>query len=107
MSTTEPTTLYAKLAEVTAEVGYVAEDGHNDFQNYDYTTAEAVLAAIRGPLSARKVMLMPSLAALSEREYTTANGKASDISTAHGSFTFVDGKSGESHTSEWAGEGDD
>ena len=107
MSTTEPTTLYAKLAEVTAEVGYVAKDGHNDFQNYDYTSAEAVLAAIRGPLSARKVMLMPSLTALSEREYTTAKGKASVITTAHVSFTFVDGESGESHTSEWAGEGDD
>ena len=101
------TTLYAKLAEVTAEVGYVAKDGHNDFQNYDYTSAEAVLAALRGPLSARKVVLMPSVTALSEREYTTTKGKASVITTVHVSFTFVDGESGERHECSWAGQGDD
>lgn len=99
--------LYAKLAEVTAELGYVAKDGKNDFQNYRYTSAEALLAAIRGPLSSRGVVLMPSLTALSEREYVTSKGKASIITTAHVKFTFVDGESGQTHECEWAGEGDD
>jgi hypothetical protein len=99
--------LYAKLAEVTAAVGYVAKDGRNDFQNYRYTSAEALLAAIRGPLSDRQVVLMPSLTALSEREYMTSKGKASVITTAHVSFTLIDGESGESHECAWAGQGDD
>ena len=101
------TGLYAKLAEVTAELGYVTKDGKNDFQNYRYTSAEALLAAVRGPLSARGVVLMPSLTALSEREYTTSKGKASIITTAHVRFTLVDGETGEKHECEWAGQGDD
>jgi hypothetical protein len=99
--------LYAKLAQVTAEVGYVAKDGRNDFQNYRYTSAEALLAAIRGPLATRNIVLMPALTALSEREYITSKGKASVITTAHVSFTLVDGDSGERHECAWAGQGDD
>lgn len=99
--------LYRKLAEVVAEVGYVAKDGKNEFQNYKYTSAEALLAAIRGPLSARQVVVMPSLSALSEREYQTSKGKASVITTAHVRFTLVDGETGEKHECEWAGQGDD
>lgn len=99
--------LYAKLAEVVAEVGYVGKDGKNEFQNYRYTSAEALLATIRGPLSQRGVVLMPSLTALSEREYTTSKGKASIITTAHVRFTLVDGESGQSHECDWAGQGDD
>lgn len=99
--------LYGKLAEVVAEVGYVAKDGHNKFQDYKYTSAEALLSTVRGPLSARGVVLMPSLTALSEREYTTSKGKASIVTTAHVRFTFVDSDSGETHECEWAGQGDD
>ena len=101
------TTLHAKLAEVVAELGYVAKDGKNEFQNYKYTSAEALLAAVRGPLSAKGIALMPSLTAISDREYTTSKGKASVITTAHVSFTFVDGESGERHECQWAGQGDD
>lgn len=101
------TTLYGKLAEVIGEVGYVAKDGKNDFQNYRYTSAEALLAAIRGPLSARGVVLMPSLIDIGEREYTTSKGKASIITTARVRFTLVDGETGERHECEWAGQGDD
>ncbi|MGH2869320.1 MAG: ERF family protein [Solirubrobacteraceae bacterium] len=103
----EKTTLYSKLAQVVGEVGYVAKDGKNDFQNYRYTSAEALLAAIRGPLSSRGVILMPSLVDIGEREYTTSKGKASIITTARVRFTFVDGESGETHACEWAGQGDD
>ncbi len=99
--------LYAKLAEITAELGYVAKDGKNEFQNYKYTSAEALLAAIRGPLSSKGIALMPALTALSEREYTTSKGKASVITTAHVTFTLVDSESGERHECAWAGQGDD
>ncbi|MGD0387273.1 MAG: ERF family protein, partial [Solirubrobacteraceae bacterium] len=99
--------LYAKLAQVTAELGYVRKDGRNDFQNYAFMSAEALLAAVRGPLAARNIVLMPALTALSEREYSTSKGKASVITTAHVTFTLVDGDSGERHECAWAGQGDD
>lgn len=104
---TTKNSLYSKLAEVVAEVGYVAKDGKNDFQNYRYTSAEALLAAVRGPLSQRGVVLMPSLVDIGEREYTTSKGKASIITTARVRFTLVDGETGEKHECEWAGQGDD
>lgn len=107
MTAVETSSLYRKLAEVVTEVGAVAKDGTNTFQNYKYTSAEAMLTAIRGPLSAKLIALMPSLTAISEREYTTSKGKASVITTAHVTFTMVDGESGERHECAWAGQGDD
>lgn len=99
--------LHDKLAEVVAEIGYVAKDGKNDFQNYRYTSAEALLAEVRKPLSARRVTLMPALREVTEREYQTSKGKASVITTAHVRFTFVDGETGEREECDWAGQGDD
>jgi hypothetical protein len=99
--------LHAKLAEVVAEVGYVAKDGKNEFQNYRYTSAEALLAEVRKPLSAKRVTLMPALRDITEREYQTSKGKASVITTAHVRFTFVDGETGEREECDWAGQGDD
>jgi hypothetical protein len=101
------TSLYTKLADVAAEVTRVDKDGFNDYHKYKYTSAEAMLTAIRGPLTARNVVLMPSLADVTEREITTAKGGASTITTVHVDFTFVDGDSGETHKCSWAGQGDD
>jgi ERF superfamily len=100
-------TLHSKLADVVAELGYVAKDGKNEFQNYRYTSAEAILSAVRGPLSAKGITLTPSLTAISDREYTTSKGKASIVTTVHVTFTFTDGATGEESRSEWAGQGDD
>lgn len=101
------TTLYRKLAEVAAEVTHVAKDGTNTFHNYRYTTAETMLTAIRGPLTARHVVLLPSVASIAEREITTAKGGSSTITTVQVHFTFVDAESGETHECSWAGQGDD
>jgi hypothetical protein len=99
--------LYAKLAQVAGEVSGVGKDGRNDFHKYDYTTAEAMLRAIRGPLIERGVVLMPSVTAVTEREISTNNGKASTVTTVHVDFTFVDAESGAMHKCSWAGQGDD
>jgi hypothetical protein len=101
------TSLYRKLSEVVAEVEGVAKDGRNAFHNYDYTTAETLLRALRKPLSARKVMLLSSVTDIGEREIRTAKGGASTITTVRVQFTFVDSETGEKHACEWAGQGDD
>ena len=101
------TSLYRKLAEITAEVSGVEKDGTNTFHKYSYTSAEAMLRALRGPLSSRGVALLPSVVDVSERDITTSNGKSSTITTVRMSFTFVDGETGETHACEWAGQGDD
>ncbi len=101
------TKLYAKLAEVVAEVLSVERDGTNTFHKYKYTSAEAMLRALRGPLAARSIALLPSVTDIAEREITTGKGNASTVTTVRLSFTFVDGETGETHVCEWAGQGDD
>lgn len=109
---TEPTVvakkgLYPKLLEAIREVESVSKDGRNDFHKYDYTTAEAILRAVRKPLLERGLILLPSLGTMSERSIRTAKGGESTITTAHVKFTFIDAETGEAHDSEWAGSGDD
>lgn len=107
MTDTNGAGLYTKLAEIVTEVAGVEKDGHNDFHKYNYTSAEAMLRALRGPLASRNVVLMPSVVGIDEREIETSKGKASTVTTVRVSFTFVDGDTGHMHKCEWAGQGDD
>lgn len=99
--------LYAKLAQVMAEIGYVEKRGHNSFHGYKYVTEADLVDAVRSKLAARNVVVLPSLTGIDERPIKTAKGKDSTITTARVAFTFCDGDSGETHTAEWAGAGDD
>ncbi|MCU1500612.1 MAG: hypothetical protein JWM47_4565 [Acidimicrobiales bacterium] len=99
--------LFAKLAEVVTEVTEVSNDARNDHFNYSYTSAEAMLRALRGPLATRGITLLASVTRIDDREYQTSQGKASVITTAYIDFTFTDGATGEQHTCSWAGRGDD
>lgn len=99
--------LAGKIAEVILEVSNVEKDGHNDFQNYDYTSAEALLAAIRKPLASRGVVVFPKLGEVVERGAVTPKGKQTTITTAHVTYVFVDTTTGEREECPWAGTGDD
>lgn len=102
-----PKSLYAKLAEVMLEIGYVEKRGHNAFHGYKYVTEADLVDAVRSKLAARNVVVLPSLTGIEERPIKTAKGKDSTITTARVAFTFCDGDTGQTHTSEWAGAGDD
>jgi len=99
--------LARKIAEVVTAVEGVEKDARNDFHKYDYTSAEAMLRALRKPLAERHVALLCSLTAIDDREYKTTKGNASTITTAHVAFTFIDGETGAMFKCDWAGRGDD
>jgi hypothetical protein len=99
--------LYAKIANVIKAVEQVEKTGTNTFHGYKYATAEAVFTVIRGPLAEQGVVILPSLTSVDHRDYTTAGGKQSTITTAHVQFTFVDTETGAMHRCDWAGQGDD
>jgi hypothetical protein len=103
----KPLSLYAKLAQVMAEIGYVEKRGHNSFHGYKYVTEADLVDAVRSKLAARNIVVIPSLTGIDERAIKTAKGKDSTITTARIAFTFCDGDSGQTHTAEWAGAGDD
>lgn len=102
-----PKSLYAKLAEVMGEVGYVEKRGYNSFHGYKYVTEADLVEAVRSKLAARNVVVIPSLTGIRERLIKTAKGKDSTVTTALIAFTFCDGDSGQTHTAEWAGAGED
>jgi len=102
-----PSSLYLKLAEVMAEIGYVKKNGYNSFHKYHYVTEADLVDAVRAKLAARNVVLIPSLSGIDERSIKTSGGKESTVTTARIAFTFCDGDSGETHTAEWAGCGED
>jgi hypothetical protein len=102
-----PPSLYTKLAEVMGEVGYVKKNGYNSFHKYHYVTEADLVDAVRSKLAARNVVVIPSLSGIDERPIKTSGGKASTITTARIAFTFCDGDSGQTHTAEWAGCGED
>jgi hypothetical protein len=102
-----PKSLYAKLAEVMSEVGYVEKRGYNSFHGYKYVTEADLVDAVRAKLAARNVVVIPSLSTIDERPFKTSKGKDSVITTARIAYTFCDGDSGETHTAMWAGAGED
>lgn len=90
--------LYAKLAQVTAEVGYVQKRGYNDFHKYAYVTEADLVDAVREKLAARNVILIPSAPSVT---------REGNLTTVTMSFTFCDGDSNQTLTAEWAGTGED
>lgn len=99
-----PKTLVAKLAEVMAAIGRIAKHGRNEFHKYDYTTEADIVAAVRGELAARNVMLFPSI--VGERRDPVGE-KGSALTTLDMVFTFHDGDSDQTLAFPWKGAGTD
>jgi hypothetical protein len=99
--------LYQKLAEITAEIGTVQARGFHDFLKTKYVTEEDLIDAVRGQLTSRNIVLLPSVTAIEERPAKTAKGKDTTITTVRLDWTFCDGETGQTHTCSWAGSGED
>jgi hypothetical protein len=105
--TTEKRTLVKKLAEVMGEVERVAKNGRNTSQNYDYATEADIAAAVRGGLSRRSVMMLPSVEKTELSTITTKHGGLLRLCTLTVRFTLEDGDSGETRSIVAIGEGTD
>lgn len=90
--------LYQKLAEIMGEIGKVEKRGYNAFHNYHYVREGDLTDVLRDKLSARGIVIIPSLKSIQHEDTLT---------TANMMFTFVDSTTGERHEADWAGEGDD
>lgn len=98
-----PRGLWPKLVEAISEVSHVEKDGFNEHFKYKFASAEAILAALRGPLLSRGILLLPHLSAVTTR----AGARNSTITTVEVEFTLRDAESGEQYVATWAGQGDD
>jgi hypothetical protein len=99
--------LVKKLAEIMGEVGHVAKNGRNVSQGYDYATEADIAAAVRGGLSKRAVMMIPSVEKTEWSSLPTRSGGSLRLCTLTVKFTLEDGDSGETRSLIAVGEGTD
>ncbi len=110
MSEDVPKNLHDDLAEVMAEVGYVAKDAQNSFHKYKYASAEAVLKKVNAALSSRHICLQThcTVAHFNEPSKAFLDGKIVDMpsnAVVHLRIIFVRGK--EQVSCEGLGQGSD
>lgn len=63
-----------KLAAVMTACRYMAKDGRNDFQKYDYTTAASMFGKINEALTAQKLFTEVKAELVESRDVTTSKG---------------------------------
>lgn len=99
--------LAQRLLKVAGLIPEIDKDGHNDFQGYDFASAENVLRKVREPLAEEGILLLSDLIEVTERDTKTPKGKDTTITTVRVKFTFIDTKNGQRLEATWAGTGDD
>jgi hypothetical protein len=99
--------LAGKLLAVMTAVSTVPKRGHNDFHNYDYATESDVAEAVRHAMVEAKLVMVPSLVEIREREITTRGGKPETITTVIMDYLFIDAESGASLRFRMPGSGQD
>lgn len=103
-----PPSLVARLAAAMSEAAEVTKSSKNTEQNYMFASAEAILAAVRGPLLTRGIILTQQPREYVTTEILSSNNKKGDRIVAVLDFTFRDGITGETFTVEgWRGVGQD
>lgn len=107
--------LAAKLAEVTREVGHVAESGTNPTFKYSFAQAKDIIEEVRVRLASRNVALLPSVRSVQRfpllgsegKPRATRGGNVISLTCVETEFAFVDGETGEMIVRTFQGEGAD
>src|SRR5262245_9915145 len=99
--------LAAKLVQVMGTVATVPKRGHNTFHNYDYALEADVSDAVRHAMVEARVVMIPSLVEIREREVTTRQQKQEIVTTVIMDYLVIDADSGATLTFRMAGAGQD
>lgn len=97
--------LATRIAAAMSEAEQVTKSSRNEQQKYNFASAETILAATRGPLLERGIVLLPSVVDVDEQEITANSGTRGSRVIVTVRFTFTDGV--ETIESDWRGEGQD
>ena len=85
-----------KLVKVMSECSHVIKNGQNDFHNYKYATAEAVLQKVNASLTKYNIASIASPTLDSMVEVLNRNEKKEHLATVSVQVHLIDGDSGES-----------
>lgn len=96
--------LFAKIAKVMATVRTLEKDGRNQFDKYDYVTADAIATRIGKVMADVGLAFLPSLVSVETSEYTTKSGGSNFRTVAHFQMTLACTETGATWSSLWSGE---
>lgn len=94
--------LFGKMAQVMGIVQRLNKAGHNKHFNYTYVTYDDIADMIRIALSEHGVMFMVNMGDISREPRGNMT-----LTTIDFDFMFVDGQTGEQHSSKWTAEATD
>ena len=99
--------LAAKLVQVMGSVATVPKRGHNTFHNYDYALDADVSEAVRHAMVEARVVMIPSLVEIREREVQTRQQRAEIVTTVIMRYLLIDADSGATLEFQMPGSGQD
>jgi len=99
--------LAAKLVQVMGSVATVPKRGHNTFHNYDYAMEADVSEAVRRAMVEARVVMIPSLLDIREREMTTRQQKTEIVTTVIMRYLIIDADTGATLEFHMPGSGQD
>lgn len=95
--------LAKKLAYVMGQMSRIPKRGYNEFHKYEFATESDVSDALRGLLAEQNIAFFPSMVSYTCDAVETARSTAYHVITQM-EMTFIDGDTGDTHTSSWIGE---
>jgi ERF superfamily len=99
--------LAMKLVGVMGAISAIPKRGRNTFHGYDYATEGDVADAVRQALVLHKLVLLPSVVDVREREVQTQRGKPETVTTVTMDYTFIDADTGATLRFRMVGAGQD
>jgi hypothetical protein len=101
---TDKTKLFLKMAQVMGKVRTLEKTGRNQFDKYDYVTADAIATRLGTAMAEAKLALLPSIVDVKTEDYATKSGGNNFRTVVHMQMTIACGETGASWTSDWFGE---
>ena len=96
--------LFGKIAAIMGEIRTLEKTGRNQYDKYDYVTADAIAVKIGAALAKHNIVLLPSMVSVETSEYTTQKGGQNFRTVVNMQMTLACGDTGATWSSLWSGE---
>ena len=83
--------LAEKIAKANKDIGAIAKDGNNRYQNYGFQSESAIKAAVQRVISENYFSIIPNFKIIDREQQTTSKGNANNFVYVQGTFTITDG----------------
>lgn len=83
--------LAKKIAKANKDIGAIAKDGNNRYQNYGFQSESAIKAAVQRVISENYFSIIPNFKIIDKEQQTTSKGNVNNFVYVQGTFTITDG----------------